>query len=474
MAVTTAFGAFETIIRENLGSGVLDLQLPEVDDPALPMIATMQPLGLGGRTDDNSGTWQARRKIKLSRGGLTEPGSFGGNTVTSMGDNSDLPIAMQATATAPDPEQVPRTQYITLKTNLKRINGNVTADMQQIIADLIGDDLEEIAVGHIEDAAHHVRKDMLGWFYSDGTGMLAQADGTYSVDTTAGGVAVGLKAGTFNRFEKSQRYVFYTGSGFVAGTTTVRKGGVARCVKIDDNARTVYFQMEAGEATASLVDGDIIMKNKSMTNGAAGVSKVHTGIEAMFKETGAFFGLSDITDYPELISYVEGDEDNLVQPEPIQIAAMLDRLSNAGIEPPELLISETAIMTQYGFLEKAGFAHYVVPNRMPTPDGGVSTPIFSHGDKVFPWRASNFIRPGMIWGAAPSTILKFQPGGSDTIRWWVSRGPSAGIPSIFVPVTDGTQMTELYQAPFETHLEFLPIKPKRNIRRLGFISTLTA
>jgi hypothetical protein len=474
MAVTTAFNQFATLIRENMGSSVLDLQLPEVDDPAVSMIATMEPLGKAGRHESGEDKWEARRKVKLSRGGMVVGGTFAGNTVKGMGSGDILPIGQVATAKAPSPEKVPLTQYATLKCQLKRMIGNVVVNWTQVVADLIGDDLEEVAVGHIEDAVYQVRKNLLAHFYSNGTSMLATSDGTYSVDTTAGGVAVGITAGRIARFIKNQRYIFFTGATYVPGTTTTRKGGIARLVNIDDNAAKLYFEMEEGEDTASLIAGDVICLADSVSAGAAGVSLMPTGIEYMFKETGELYGIADITIYPELISYVEGSETVLVSPEPIELAKLLDHMEENGIEPPSMLISERAIMTQHGYLEKAGYATYVVPGRLASPDGGIGPSAFSHGTKFLPWLPSSYIRPGMVWGASPETIQKFQPGGADTIRWWNARGPGAGIASIFVPVTDGTQQTELWQAPFDTYIEFMCANPKRNVRRIGFYSTKTA
>jgi hypothetical protein len=451
------------------------MQIPDVDDPAVAMIDTFEPLGLGGKNEDGNDNWEARRKLKLSRGGMVVGGGWAGNTVTGMGSGDILPVGQVATAKAPDPELVPLTQYATIKTQLKRCLGNVTVNMTQVLADLIGDDIDEVAIGHIEDAVYQVRKWLLGSFYSDGTGMLAESNGTYTVDTTAGGVAVGINAGRVARFVKGQRYVFYTGATFDAGTTTTRKGGVARLVNINPKSDTpLYFEMEDGEADANLIAGDLIVQAEMISTGAAGSPLVPKGIEYMFKESGEFFGIADMTIYPELMADVRGSETSLVEPEPVMLAEILDQMEEQGIEPPEMMISEASIQTQHGYLEKQGFATYIVPGRMPNPDGGVGESSFTHGTKFLPWHKSAYIRPGMIWGAAPSTIQKFQPSGGNTIRWWNARGPGAGMASVFANVTDGTRQTELWQAPFETHIDFLAVEPRRNFRRIGFYSHKTA
>lgn len=466
MAISTAFDQFETIIHENMGEVVVDMQLPDVDDPAESYIASMEDLGPGGRPESGDG-WEASRRIKLSRGGMITGGQWGGNAIEALGASDVLPIGQRATAKAPDPERVPLTQYAKLKVKLKRILGNVVVNMSQILADLAGDDLEEVAVGHMEDAAYQVRKHRLAWFYGAGDAVLAESAETMTIDGTAGGISLAIQAGTFNRFVKSQRYMFYTGSTWDPGTTTTRKGGIARCVNIDDNIGEVLLEMEEGEADASLVKGDKIVLAETMTTGSSGVALVPHGIENMFAKTGEFYGLAARENFPELVSYVEGDESAVIDPEPDRLAVVLDKLHNAGQLPPDMLVSEKSLRSQYAYLEKAGYATYVVPGYMPNPNGGVGAPTFSHEDVFLPWESSAYIRPGMIWGAARGTVLRFQPGGADNIRWWNANGPGAGISGIFNPVNDGTRQTELWQAPFETHCEYMAIKPKRNIRYLG-------
>lgn len=466
MAISTAFDQFESIIHENMGNVVTDMQLPDVDDPAESFIASMEDLGPGGRPDSGDG-WEASRRIKLSRGGMITGGEWGGNTIDALGKSDVLPIGQRATAKAPDPERVPLTQYAKLKVKLKRMLGNIVVNMSQVLADLAGDDLEEVSIGHMEDAAFQVRKQRLAAFYGAGDAVIAEADETITIDGTAGGISLKIKAGTFNRFVKAQRYIFYTGSTWDPGTTTTRKGGVARCVNIDDNLGEVLFEMEAGEADASLISGDKIVLAETMTTGSAGVALTAHGIENMFAETGEFYGISAREDFPELVSYVEGNEAAVIDPEPDRLAIVLDKLHNAGQLPPDMLVSEKSLRSQYGYLEKAGYATYVVPGYLPNPNGGVGAPTFSHDNVFLPWESSSYIRQGMIWGAAKGTVLRFQPGGADNIRWWNANGPGAGIARIFNPVNDGSRQTELWQAPFETHNEYMAIKPKRNIRYVG-------
>lgn len=470
MAVTSAFGHVAQILRENLGDAVINMVIDDLDDPMDRAIRTFKPLGLGGRPETGN-VYEARRKIRLSRGAMVQGGSFDGNTIESLGANSDLPVRQRATAKAPNPEDVPLSQRVTLKTTLKRMLGNVTINMTQIQNDALGMDLDEMGAGYVEDAVYQVRKQNLNFAYSDGTGAIAQVAASASV-TAAAEVAVTIKGAPYNRFIKGQKYWFYSTTSF-PGTTT-RKGGTAVCTNINDNDGTVFFQMLSGHATASVVDGDYIVPFKFITDGTSGTSLAPKGIEYMCKETGEFFGLSDITQYPEFIGYVEGSEASPVEPEPDRIAKLINKIKKAGYAPPTMLISESALSAQYAYTEKAGFAVYPINQYLGNPNGGVGKPVFQHGSIILPWEDSEIIRPGMLFGFAPETIEKFQPSGADTIRWWNGNGPGAGVEAIFVPVNDGTEQTELWQAPFETHIDYLCVKPKRNFRYVGLVTQNTA
>lgn len=470
MAVTTAFGHVAQILRENLGDSVINLNLDDLDDPADRIIRTMKPLGLGGRPESGN-IYEARRKIRLSRGAMVQGGSFDGNTIESLGANSDLPVRQRATAKAPNPEDVPLSQRVTLKTTLKRILGNVTINQTQINNEAIGMDLDEMGMGYVEDATYQVRKQILNFFWSDGSGAIAQVAASASI-TDASETAVTLQYAPYNRFIKGQKYWFYSTTSWP--TTTTRKGGTAVCTGINDDTGQPKFQMLSGHATASLVANDLIVPFGFLTNGTSGTSLAPKGIEYMCKETGEFFGLSDITQYPEFIGYVEGDETNPVEPEPDRIAKLVNKIKKAGYMPPTMLISESALSAQYAYTEKAGYAVYPINQYLGNPNGGVGKPIFQHGSIIMPWEDSEMCRPGTLHGIAPETIEKFQPAGADTIRWWNGNGPGAGVEAIFVPVNDGTEQTELWQAPFETHVDFLCTRPKRNFRYVGLVTQNTA
>lgn len=471
--MANAFDQFETLIVENLGTSVLDMHMPEIDDPALNFMASAEPLGPGGRSDDGN-YYEARRKLKLSRGGMITGGTFDGNTMTFGGANNDLPYGQTPTALAPDPAEVPTTQYITIKSRLKRIIGNITLNMSQLLNDILSMSLEEVAVGYMEDATFQVRKNMLSWFYSDGTGKIATVATTDDATPATGAIAaLTFSDAPYNRFIKGQRYMLY--SVFNRTTKTVRANLELLCVNIDDVNKSVDFENIDATGGGTVAAGDVVvLKGTQGTTGAlpAEVSAVPMGVEGLFNNTGEFFGFSDRTQYGELISYIDGDENNKVAPEPDLIALQVNRIAKAGYAPPTVLVSESVLSAQYGFTEKAGYATYVVPNFMASPNGGVGQPIFQHGTVVMPWLTSEYIRPGMLLGLAPDTLMKFQPTGGDTIRWWNARGPGAGISGVFVPVTssatnNGRQQTELWQAPFETHCEFMTAVPKRSFRYVG-------
>ncbi len=372
------------------------------------------------------------------------------------------------------PLEVPLTQYLSLNSRLKRIIGNITVNMSQVLNDILSDSLEEVAVGHMEDATYQVRKNMLVWFYGDGSSSIATI--LTSSDTTPANdaiLALTLSDGPYNRFIKGQRYTIWdddAGSNWPATKTQIATTELV-CVNIDDVNKSVDFEnVDASTGATHAIGDHLVLKG---TEGAAGLENalVPKGIEYMFNNTGAFYGVADRREYGELVSYVEGSESALVAPEPDLIARMVNRIAKAGYAPPTILISESALSTQYAFTEKAGYATYVVPGFMPSPNGGVGQPIFQHGTIVMPWLTSEFIRPGSLLGCAADTILKFAPTGQNTIRWWNARGSGAGLSGIFIPVQEGSatgvRQTELWQAPFETHCEFMCLAPKRSFRHIG-------
>ena len=469
-----AFDQFQILIRENMGNASHNLTIPEVDDIAIRLMNSAEPLGLGGRTQGSTGAYsgasgyEARRKVKLQRGGMVQGSGWAGNTLTMMGANSDTPVGQAADALAPDPTKVPLAQYKELYESLKRVQGNLVVNHSQIMNDLIGDSIEDVAADFIEDGQYQVRTNCCAWLYGDGSGSLGQCANTEGA--LSGQHTIELKTGTFSRFIKGQQYVFADDS---AGwpTTKTQLGGVARCVNVDGHNRTVQFEMEPGEAAPTLaVDDHILLKGS--VDFATNASLVHNGFESMIVESGTLHGLNVAT-YVELKGKVSGDESNFEQPTPDLIDKSIDYITDMREQAPNVLISERSVQSNYAQLEKAGYATYNVPESGGTTygggvnageDGGAT---YHHGTRTFTWYVSSFVRPNSIIGIAPDTFMRFQPMGSDTIRWRYGNGGMAGANGIFGPVYVGSQLSELLQAPFETHAEFMCVRPRRNFRILG-------
>ena len=170
----------------------------------------------------------------------------------------------------------------------------------------------------------------------------------------------------------------------------------------------------------------------------------------------------------------------LEQPTPELLSKSLDFISDSREELPSTIISERSVQSHYAQLEKAGYATYVVPAAgAPQYGGGVGASVnqgvqFQHGNKVFNWLVSSFIRPNSIALIAPETLVKFMPGGNNGINWFFREGGLAGAPGIFGPVYVGGQVSELLQAPFDGFGELLCRRPRRNARILGVHSQRTS
>ena len=483
--MATAFSQFETLIAENLGKFVHNLMLPEVDDPMLSIIDSMEAVGLGGRRQPDGSTsaadyssaagYEARLKLTLQRGGMIKGSGWSGNTVEMQGANSDTPVGQQADALYPDPTKVPMRMYKTIFATLKRIKGNLTVNKSQILADIIGNGIADVAGDYVEDAIFQTRTNTAAWAYGDQSGSLAQCVNAEGLLTAQH--VIELKTGTFNRFIKGQRYVFGDDSAGWPGTKT-QLGGIARCVNVDSENRTIQLEMETGETAPTLaVDDHIILEGT--VDFPTDTSLVHNGIENLFINTGLLHGL-DVTVYNELKARVDGDASNLEQPTPELIAKSLDYIADSREELPSVIISERSVQSHYAQLEKAGFATYVIPTAGGQQmGGGVGAGVdqgvqFQHGNKVFNWLVSSFIRPNSLALIAPETLVKFAPGGDNAIRWSFREGGMAGAPGIFGPVYVGGQLSELMQAPFEAHGELLCRRPRRNARILGVHSQRTS
>lgn len=475
--MATSFDSFETMLMENVSRSVLHYESPEIDDPMDRMIDTMPGLGKGGRRRSSAADgYVAEVKMKLSRGGAIKGGTFAGHTTSITTTGTLMPgytsASFPGSAVSPDPLKIPIAKYETITADLKRLLGNVVCDMQKVLADLQANEVEEVAVDYVDDANFQLRNNILSFLYSDGTGMLAKAGNTGTIAASLGAsISVGVTDGTFRRFIQGQRYELYQSSGWPGTKTLVTNGSDLVLDFIDDNNGNLYFTRD-GAGTVTVAVGDILCLAGTISGNN---SLVPSGIEYMFKTSGEFFGIADVANIPQLKAYVTDYSAAPVQPEPEVISKEFDKVRRAGKALPTMIISERALLSQYCYLEKAGYATYTVPNMMPQADGGISGAVFTHGKHVCPWDVSDYIRPGMLWATAPESIKKFMPlsDGGLMIRWWNARGSGSGIPGIFVPVNSGTQQTELWQAPFDTSCEFMTDDPKRNVLIKGLLTQLT-
>ena len=236
------------------------------------------------------------------------------------------------------------------------------------------------------------------------------------------------------------------------------------------------FQGEPGSGDFTIVTGYHIMQAGFYDFTAASVaagSLAMTGVEAYIKTSGNYPGTSfDVSHYQELRVYVDGTESSsgggTQNPEASLIASVIDKITDAGVMPPDVLIAEQSLWTLYALLEKQAGAVYQVPNGGTyVANGGVDGPMFTHGQKVFPRLSSNRVRPSSILGLTPSAFVKMTPMGDRTIRWVKSQGGTAMAQSVFEQVQDGGIMYSTMQAPFDSYWELGCREPKRNFRFVG-------
>lgn len=484
MATGDAFEQFETLLRENIESAVENLILPD-DDVSWQLINTFQPTSVGGKDTDGNAGFEASWRVRVQSGGLVTGGTMAGNTITMLGAGSNLPMQQAADAKYPDPAQAPMRGWLKMRMLLKRLRGVTTINKTQIWTQLATDPIEEVAAGHIEDVVALVRHYITNYFWGDGGGALAQvnnASGYTILEATP--VEVAISGGTPLRFKKGQRYqagstVAY--ANFGAATRTQRTGalnGVFRCVSDPTKDRTLFFQSEPGEGDISLTHTDDLLMhgtfdwNATYVVDATGVSSgsnVPNGVESLLPSTGNYPGTSyAVTSYPELAAYVEGSETNLEAPEPTVLAEFTDAIADLGLTPPNVAIAERSIWTLWSQLEREGFSTYQVPQGGAfTASGGISGPILSHQEFDFHRLHSAKMRPNMLLVTDPTTWKKFMPIGNGAIQWYYRTGTMAGTSSIFGPVVDGRQVTDMAQAPYDAFVEFGQTHPRRSIRRLG-------
>ncbi len=474
-----AFDQFETLLLEKVAPRVHDLVL-KGDDPAWRLMDTFEPVVTASR--DTASAVQARYeaswRIRIQRAGRVGGGTFTGNTPMMMGANSDLAMGQAADALYLDPANTPSRSWLKIKMYLKRMLLSTVVNRQQILADMAADPIEEIAAGFIEDMVYQVRQLVSAQFWSDGTGLMALANGADTITETTGAIAI--DEGTPFRFVVGQRYVAASNADpRVPRAGSLNNPGVFRCTNIDLQARSVFFQSEPGEGTITLTDNDAILAADMTTwNGASTAlqSLSPQGIESLVVASGVFPGTSlTVTDYAQLRGWVDGAEGDDRQPTPEAIAKIIDQISDADLEPPGVLISERSVETLYAQSERQGGAEYQVPQGAPfVASGGVTAARASHREKSFAWLNSSKIRPGAIYGIDPSSWKRFMPLGDKTLHWVTTGMNGMGAPAMFRHVITGRTATELMAADGDFFIEFGLTEPWRQFRALGFLSQRTS
>jgi hypothetical protein len=488
-ATDDVFGGFADLILEHASRKVHNLTLEDPDDPAWALMGSFEPEEKAGRrtgSDEGSPGFEASWRVRIQRGGRVTGGSFAGNTLANMGTDDVLHVGRAADALYLDPVHTPRRSYLKVKMLLKRLRGQVTCELEEILADLATDPLEEVAADGVEDVVAKVRKLYSTMFWSQGYGIMALVNDAAPavIGENAGDSWVTIDAGTPFRFEIGDRYVassLSVGTPY-GGTTragTLNDPGVFRCTGINTDDRTVKFESEAGEGDITIADNDAIIHEGMYNFGAASAAVGNyapNGIEQLLIATGTYPGTAyDVDEHTQLASYVSNNEADPIYPKPEVIGAMIDKITEPKKAPPSTLVAETSLWTLYSQIERSAGAIYPVAQGAGfTASGGVEMPVISHNGRRFAALESSLIRPGMVAGLAPETFKRFTPLGDRTIRWAMTRGPLANVGSIFRAVTSGRQLTELMVADFNVFFQIGQTDPRRCFLARGIHSQRTA
>jgi hypothetical protein len=361
---------------------------------------------------------------------------------------------------------------------LKRIRGSMTKNQQQVIAELASQPVDAIAGEDMVDSTRVLRSYVLNYLYGDGTGAIALVNDSSptAIDETAGGIAVTIDGGTWGRFNKGDQVVF-TDSSYTLKTGNGSGGatGYARVVSVDGDARTIKIQAEPGVGTITIADNDYILLGETYDFNASSVL-VPNGFESLLINSGVFPGSIspwavnglDVGDYTELKAFVAGTDGASEDPTMDAVTELLDKIEEHGYAPPRAWISERGVWTLHAQIERANHGVVQIPMGATfQAAGGVAGPVLSHMEQRFSKFSSKRVRPNCIIAINPDTWMKFMPLGDRTIRWAVGNGALAGYPTIYRPVTSGTRLTELAEAPFDSYCEFGCKNPRANFRRLG-------
>lgn len=500
MATDDIFSQLAVVTRENIEAGIYDATL-KTDDPAWTAITQRGKIvSMGGRDVLNApgGSSEpgyfADWRIKVQRGGTVQAGRWDTDTVEKVGAQSHI-LTGQIGGVYPDPTKSPMRSHISCRMKLKKMDGMMTLNREQVNQKMFTEPLEDMAVDIAADAMFHARHYYMCNAYSDGPGILARVNNGagYAVGEGSNRKTVLIKEGTPFRFIKGQRYVagsFVAAASRGASNSTARAGtlttpGEMICVSIKIKERSVTLESAPGEGTITLTDGDALYKANTHDFGAStfnGGVLVNHGFESLLLDSGlfpgAYYGSTQLNcdDHEELRSFIFGTEGTLEPPTPEKLSEVIDYLVEAQISVPAMMVAEPSLWSLYSILEKRAAAHYTVPQGGPfTASGGIQGPVLSHQERTFARFSSSIIRPGMVLGLAPDTWKKFFPSGVGSIMWVVDDAGLAGTSGVFFPVlTDGgRRITKVSQAPFEGYGELGCEDPRANFRRVGFHSQRT-
>ncbi len=483
MATADAYAQFSQLLMERVQSGLVDLVL-ENDGLAWTLLNSFEPETVAGRqtssAPSDSTEFEARWDILIQHGGLITGGTVAGNTIEQMGPDNAYVTGQAADALYPDPTKAPIRSTQEIRMYLKAMKGVLALNRKQIFADLAAKPISKVVTDEAADAIRLVRDVFNNSFWHMGNGVYATVNNGagYVVGEGSSRKLVSVDAGTIHRFVVGQRYVGASLTGTVPTTAragSVNSPGVMRCVGKDLNTPAIILESEPGEGNITLVDNDGLIQ-EGMYDFTASAGRLTNSIENLLLPStgGNYPGTTfDVADHPHLQSFVEGDESNLVEPEMELLSDILDKMLEAEITPPSIVVAEPAIWSRWDILERRSMGITQVPMGATfQAAGGVAGPMLSHGTHTFAKATDARIRPGSFIGLAPETFKKFLPRGK-AIHWLNSNGGAADAASVFRQVTQGVQLTEVMSAEFEFFCQVGQTNPRRCFRRIGVKSQRT-
>lgn len=490
-STSDAFGQFELLLREEINDAVHDLTLPN-EDVSWSLLNTFQPVDVAGRTTSRGGGtegdsgYEASWRVLIQRGGAIGGAVFAGNTFETSGPGNKLMMGQTLATPYLNPAKTPSRSYLDIAMRLKRVVGQLVINRQQIFADLASKPLTQVAAESTEDAVFQVRSMFEALFWSQGYGIVATLNEAAGATITTTASYVSISDGTIHRFVVGQRYFAVGLTNGVPMGNAIRQGtvnspntpGYFRCVDVDVDAGTVAFQAETAEASIALTDGDAICMY-GMTTFAdevnAGTSLAMESIETLLRATGNYPGTTyAVTDYRMLKSFITGDEAAPVEPEIEKLIEIIDKMSDAGLPVPPMVVAESSVWSRMALLEKQAYGTVTIPQGSAfNPAPGVAMPAISHNNYRFQPVVSSKCRPGAWHGFDPATFKRFMPLGN-TIRWLMNQGGVSNQSGIFRLITSNGVASELSAADFDFFVQVGQDNPRSAFRRIGLISQKTA